>query len=94
MRVAVIGGGVSGLVAAYLLSRRHEVTVFEAAAYLGGHTNTVPVSLGGVEYAIDTGFVVFNHRTYPRFTRLLDRLGVREDALGDSTGRIEHLTDI
>lgn len=76
MRVAVIGGGVSGLVAAYLLSRRHEVTVFEAAAYLGGHTNTVPVSLGGVEYAIDTGFVVFNHRTYPRFTRLLDRLGV------------------
>jgi uncharacterized protein len=76
MRIAVIGGGVSGLVAAYLLARRHEVTVFEAASYLGGHTNTVPVSLGGVEYAIDTGFVVFNHRTYPRFTRLLDRLGV------------------
>jgi predicted NAD/FAD-binding protein len=84
MRIAVIGGGVSGLVAAYLLSRRHEVTLFEAAAHLGGHTNTVPVSLGGVEYAIDTGFVVFNHRTYPRFTRLLDRLGVGSQATGMS----------
>jgi uncharacterized protein len=80
MRIAIIGGGVSGLVAAHLLSRRHEVTLFEAAAYLGGHTNTVPVSLGGAEYAIDTGFVVFNHRTYPRFTRLLDRLGVESQA--------------
>lgn len=76
MRIAVIGGGVSGLVTAYLLSRRHEVTLFEAAQYLGGHTNTVAVSRDGVDYAIDTGFVVFNHRTYPRFTRLLDQLGV------------------
>lgn len=76
MRIAVIGGGVSGLVAAHLLARRHDVTLFEAASYLGGHAHTVPVALDGVEYAIDTGFVVFNHRTYPRFTRLLADLGV------------------
>jgi uncharacterized protein len=77
MRIAVVGAGVSGLVSAYLLSRRHEVTVFEAGAYAGGHTNTVDVDLDGERHAVDTGFIVFNHRTYPIFTRLLDTLGVR-----------------
>ncbi len=76
MRIAVVGGGISGLVAARLLSRRHDVTVFEAGAYAGGHTNTVDVSVGGERHAIDTGFIVFNHTTYPSFTQLLDDLGV------------------
>ena len=76
MRIAVIGGGVSGLVAASLLARRHAVTLFEAGPRLGGHANTVPVAMHGTVYPVDTGFVVFNHQTYPRFTRLLARLGV------------------
>jgi predicted NAD/FAD-binding protein len=76
MKIAVVGAGVSGLVTAYLLSRQHEVTLYEAGSYLGGHTHTVPVVLDGRSYAIDTGFVVFNDRTYPGFIRLLERLGV------------------
>jgi predicted NAD/FAD-binding protein len=76
VRIAIVGGGVSGLVAARLLSRRHRVTVFEAGDYAGGHTNTVDVEVGGERHAIDTGFIVFNHKTYPNFTRLLEQLNV------------------
>lgn len=76
MKIAVVGGGISGLVAARLLSRRHDVTVFEAGAYPGGHTNTVDVTVGDERHAIDTGFIVFNRKTYPSFTRLLDDLRV------------------
>jgi predicted NAD/FAD-binding protein len=76
MRLAVIGGGVSGLVAALLLGRRHEVTIYESEAYAGGHTRTVPVDTAEGALAVDTGFIVFNDRTYPSFTRLLERLGV------------------
>jgi predicted NAD/FAD-binding protein len=76
MRIAIIGAGVSGLVAARLPSRQHEVTVFEAGDYAGGHTNTVEVVLDGERHAVDTGFIVFNHKTYPTFTRLLDDLRV------------------
>ena len=76
MRVAVVGAGVSGLVAAHLLHPRHEVTVFEAGAYAGGHTNTIDVETETGAYAVDTGFIVFNDRNYPRFERLLDDLGV------------------
>ena len=76
LRVAVIGAGVSGLVAAYLLSEDHEVTVFEAARTPGGHAHTVDVDEDGTRHAVDTGFVVFNDRTYPNFRRLLDRLDV------------------
>jgi predicted NAD/FAD-binding protein len=72
MRIAVIGAGVSGLVAAHLLHRTHEITVFEAGSYAGGHTNTVTVG----EHHVDTGFIVFNDRNYPRFERLLGRLNV------------------
>ena len=76
MRVAVIGAGVSGLVAAHELHARHDVTVFEAGAYAGGHTNTVRVDLADETLAVDTGFIVFNDRNYPHFERLLERLGV------------------
>jgi uncharacterized protein len=76
MRVAIIGSGISGMVAASRLHREHEVTVFEAADYIGGHTNTRDVTWQGQRYAIDTGFIVFNDWTYPRFIALLDELGV------------------
>lgn len=81
MKIAVIGGGISGLTAAYLLCRRHEVCVFEASDRPGGHTYTVDVDdvdTKGRErrLAIDMGFIVFNRQTYPHFIRLLDELGV------------------
>ena len=76
MRLAIVGAGVSGLTAAYLLHREHEITVFEAAGYAGGHTNTVTVQTGDRSLDIDTGFIVFNDRNYPRFERLLRRLEV------------------
>jgi predicted NAD/FAD-binding protein len=76
MRVAVIGSGISGMVVASRLHRGHDVTVFEAGSYVGGHTNTVDVDWQGRRYAIDTGFIVFNDWTYPRFIALLDGLGV------------------
>jgi predicted NAD/FAD-binding protein len=80
VRVAIVGGGVSGLVTAALLGRRHEVTVFESEPYAGGHTHTVAVDTPDGAVAVDTGFIVFNDRTYPLFTRLLDRLGVASRA--------------
>jgi predicted NAD/FAD-binding protein len=80
MRVAVIGAGVSGLVVAHELHGRHEVTVFEAGAYAGGHTNTVRVDTADESLDVDTGFIVFNDRNYPNFERLLDGLGVATQA--------------
>lgn len=76
MRVAIIGSGISGLVAAYHSHAEHEIAVFEANDYPGGHTNTVEVELDGERNAIDTGFIVFNDWTYPNFIALLDELGV------------------
>lgn len=76
MRIAIVGTGISGLVAAHHLHRRHEVTVYEAAARIGGHTHTITVDDPAGEQAIDTGFIVFNDRNYPRFEALLDELGV------------------
>ena len=76
MRVAVIGAGVSGLVAAYLLHAEHEVTLLEADGRLGGHTHTVRVDTAHETHWVDTGFIVMNDRTYPNFTKLLTRLGV------------------
>jgi cyclopropane fatty-acyl-phospholipid synthase-like methyltransferase len=73
MRIAVVGAGVSGLVAAHLLNAEHEVTLFEAAGYLGGHANTVRVDTPNETHAVDTGFIVFNDRNYPNFERLLAR---------------------
>ena len=77
MKIAIIGSGISGMTAGYLLQPQHDITVFEANDYIGGHTHTVEVSHAGLNYAIDTGFIVFNDRTYPNFIRLLDRLGVQ-----------------
>jgi uncharacterized protein len=76
MRIAVIGSGISGMVVASRLQRDHDVTVFEAAAHVGGHTHTVDVDWQGRRYAVDTGFIVFNDWTYPRFIALLNELGV------------------
>ncbi|WP_313203262.1 FAD-dependent oxidoreductase [Pseudomonas sp.] len=76
MRIAIIGSGIAGLTCAHLLSRRHAVTVFEAADRVGGHTHTVDVQWRGQQYAVDTGFIVFNDWTYPQFIRLLQHLGV------------------
>ncbi len=76
MRIAIIGTGISGLTAAWKLHRDHDLTVFEAAHYVGGHTNTIDVSLAGRQWAVDTGFIVFNDWTYPNFIALMDELGV------------------
>jgi len=96
MKVAVIGGGVSGLVTARILCREHDVVVFEAGHYAGGHANSVDVEVGGRRFVADTGFMVFNDRTYPNFCRLLEILdisardsdmsfsGLREDRVGVS----------
>lgn len=79
-RIAVIGSGIGGMAAAWYLSSRHEVTLFEVDDRLGGHTATVDVELEGRAYAIDTGFIVFNDWTYPHFQRLMARLGVASQA--------------
>lgn len=76
MRIAVIGAGVSGLTAAYLLQRDHELTVFEAGRYVGGHANTIRVDTANETHHLDTGFMVFNDRNYPNFERLITKLGV------------------
>ncbi len=76
MRIAVVGTGISGLVCAWMLHGDHEITVFEANSYIGGHTNTVDVERSDRTWAVDTGFIVFNDWTYPNFIRILDKLGV------------------
>src|SRR5512139_1208172 len=76
MKIAVVGAGVAGLYATWRLAREHEVTLFEAAAYPGGHTNTVDVEMEGRTWSIDTGFIVFNDWTYPNFIAMLRELGV------------------
>jgi len=75
-RVAVIGSGISGLSVAHALSAQAQVTLFEAGDYFGGHTHTVDVTLGGVTHGVDTGFLVFNERTYPNLIRLFGELQV------------------
>lgn len=76
MRIAVVGSGISGLASAWLLSQAHEVVLFEAEDYLGGHTHTHAVEQAGRRYAVDTGFIVHNPAHYPLLTRLFDDLGV------------------
>ena len=76
MKIAIIGSGIAGLTSAYLLNRNHAITVFEASDWIGGHTHTVDVQVNGQQYAVDTGFIVFNDWTYPNFICLLSQLGV------------------
>jgi predicted NAD/FAD-binding protein len=76
MKIAIIGTGIAGNVAAYRLAQNHEITVYEADNRVGGHTNTVDVLAGGQRWAVDTGFIVFNNVTYPNFIALLEELGV------------------
>jgi predicted NAD/FAD-binding protein len=96
LKIAIVGSGISGLTAAYLLSKKHDVTVFESADRIGGHTATIDVEWKGEQHCIDTGFIVFNDRTYPNFIRLLDQLGVasQESSMGfsvsDKTTGIEY----
>lgn len=75
MRIAVVGTGIAGNIAAWKLRDRCDVTVFESASYVGGHSNTVDVDEGGRSIAVDTGFIVFNDRTYPNFIKVLDDIG-------------------
>lgn len=76
MRIAVIGSGISGMVSAYLLSQDHDIVMYEANDIIGGHTHTIDVSIEGVSYPVDTGFIVFNEKTYPNFIKLMRSLGV------------------
>lgn len=80
MRIAIVGTGISGLVAARELQKHHDIEVFEAEPRLGGHTHTHDIDVPGRTLAIDTGFIVFNDRTYPNFRRLLGELGVADQA--------------
>jgi predicted NAD/FAD-binding protein len=77
MRIAIIGSGIAGLSAAWLLNRRHQVTLYERNDYFGGHTNTRTVETAAGPVPVDTGFIVFNRRNYPLLTRLFEHLGVR-----------------
>lgn len=77
LRVGIVGSGISGLAAAHYLARRHRVTLFESESRLGGHAHTHDATMGGRQLRVDTGFIVYNHRTYPHFVRLLAELGVR-----------------
>ena len=77
LKIAVVGTGISGLSAAWLLSQRHDVTVYEQADRVGGHSNTITATVGGRNIAVDTGFIVFNRRTYPNLVALFELLGVQ-----------------
>lgn len=92
-RIAVIGGGVAGIVSAYLLSEKYHVTLLEKNDYLGGHTHTIMVKEGAEEVPVDTGFIVFNDRTYPNFIKFIGRLGVEAQVSDMSFSYFDESTD-
>lgn len=77
MKIAIIGSGISGLTAAYLLQKDHDITVFEANNYIGGHTHTHEISQNNKTWRVDSGFIVYNEKTYPNFIKLLKELKVK-----------------
>ena len=79
MKIAVVGAGAAGIVASYLLQRRHEITLYDRNDYIGGHTHTIVLEKGDdAGTPVDTGFIVFNDKTYPTFLRFLAQLGVEK----------------
>ncbi|MBW0235511.1 NAD(P)/FAD-dependent oxidoreductase [Pseudomonas sp. D1HM] len=94
MKIAIIGSGISGLTCGYLLHKQHDISVFEASDWVGGHTHTVNVNLNGKPYAVDTGFIVFNDWTYPNFMTLMDQLGVRSKVTEMSFSVRDSRTDL
>lgn len=94
MRIAIVGTGISGMVAAWLLHREHDITVFEAQDRVGGHTNTVDVEIAGRRFAVDTGFIVHNDRTYPNLTRIFEQLGVQTATTNMSFSVCEEATGL
>lgn len=94
MRIAVIGSGISGLTAAYLLHKRHDVHVFEKETWIGGHTHTLDIPEGERTLAIDTGFIVFNNKTYPNFNRLIKKLNVHKKKTQMSFSVRNQFTDL
>lgn len=76
MKIAIVGTGISGLTCGYYLHQEHDVTLFEANDYIGGHTATVDIELEGRSFSVDTGFIVYNDRTYPNFMRMMEDVGV------------------
>ena len=77
MKIAIIGSGISGLTTAYLLHKDHDITVFEANDYIGGHTHTHEISQNNKMWRVDSGFIVYNEKTYPNFIKLLKELKVK-----------------
>ena len=96
MRIAIVGTGIAGNTAAYKLRKEHDITVYEASSYVGGHTNTIDVAEGDRTIAVDTGFIVFNDRTYPNFIELLDEIGQASQpslmsfSVSSGDGRLEY----
>ena len=87
MRIAIVGGGVAGITAAYLIQRNHQVSLYEKNAYVGGHTHTITIPNGPDSGTpVDTGFIVFNDRTYPILNRFFRQLGVSIRKSATKTG--------